>query len=132
MVPDMLRVGSRRDRACGVLAAAVTLVASTRARGAGGASLRACAGGAAGRWTAQGRGFAVDHATALPWVATTAGLDLRVPIREGILLSSRLEGYLPVLRPVLQERDTRGAATSASEPPPAGMGASLGVTVVFP
>lgn len=94
--------------------------------------VRACGGFAAGRWSARGRGFGVNHAAALPWVAATGGLELRVPLADGLGLSTRLDGYVPVVRPVLEERDERGTPLAATEPPPAGVRASVGVTVAFP
>jgi hypothetical protein len=93
--------------------------------------LRGCAGAAAGRWSAEGQGFNRDRTTALPWAAVVADLGVSLPLADQFAISTRLHGYFPFLRPVLEERDPRGGVLSATEPPPAGLGASAGVAVGF-
>lgn len=94
-------------------------------------SLRACAGAAAGRWSAEGRGFDRDRTTNLPWAALVADLGVSLPLAELVAASARIHGYFPVVRPVLEERDPRGQVLSTREPPPAGLGLSAGLAVGF-
>lgn len=94
-------------------------------------SLRACAGGAAGRWSAEGRGFARDRTTNLPWAALVADLGVSLPLAELVAAAARIHGYFPVVRPALEERAPRGQVLSTREPPPAGLGVSAGLAVGF-
>ncbi len=89
----------------------------------------ACAGLAAGYWSARGRGFDTDLGTNLPWVAATAGPELTLPISEGAALLGRVEAFLPVVRPALEVRDLSGAIVEERSAPAAGMAASLGLRV---
>ncbi|MFO0567563.1 MAG: hypothetical protein U0263_18030 [Polyangiaceae bacterium] len=111
--------------AAGVLGACLTRPLSF-------ARVRGCAGGAAGRWSAEGRGFARDRVTALPWAAATADLELLVPVADALAFSARAEAVFPFVRPVLEERDPRGGVLAQEQAPPAGFGAGVGVVVGFP
>lgn len=95
------------------------------------ARLRGCFGPSAGRWSASGDGFEQDRRTALPWAALVAELGASVPLAEPVALSAAVQGYIPFVRPVLEERNPRGEVLSTSEAPPAGLGVSLGLSVRF-
>ena len=122
-MPREVPVGSARARVAMVAGQASLCLAE--------GSLRACAGAAAGRWSAEGRGFERDRVTNLPWAALVADLGASLPLGEVVSLAGAVHGFLPVLRPVLEERDPRGSAVATRSPPPAGLGASAGVVVGF-
>jgi hypothetical protein len=114
------------------VAMAAGLLEACLERALGRASMLACTGAGAGRWSARGESFYFNRSTALPWAAMTAGLALRIPLADGVLLSTHLDGYVPFMRPELLAHDVTGAVVATTEAPPAGMTASLGLTVQFP
>jgi hypothetical protein len=113
----------------GMVAGEVTACVS---RDLGSAGLRGCAGGAAGGWSAHGRGFDANRAAAIPWVAAVGGFGLELPVGGGAALVGRIHGYFPLVRPVLEVTDPAGAPLASREAPAAGLGASLGAMVGFP
>jgi hypothetical protein len=98
----------------------------------GGLRVHGCAGAAGGGITAEGRGFDVNRAAVVPWIAATAGLGAELPLGSDVGLIARVQGYFPVARPTLEVNDPRGGVLHQEEVPPAGVGASLGVRVGFP
>jgi hypothetical protein len=114
------------------LAMAAGEIAACLERSAGASRVRGCAGGAAGAWSAHGRGFDVNRVAAIPWAAATAGFGLELPLGGGAALVGRISGYFPLVRPTLEVTDPGGTPLARQEAPPAGVGASLGAMVEFP
>lgn len=100
-------------------------------RDLGSAALRACAGGAAGRWSARGQGFDEDLAPELPWAAAVAGLEADAPLARGLAVTARLDGYAPFVRPVLDVHDDGGFRLGTAEAPAAGLVAAAGLRIGF-
>jgi hypothetical protein len=107
-------------------------VAACLARDLGGVHIRGCAGAAGGGWSAQGRGYDVNRATAIPWIAATASLGAELPVSDAVALVARVHGYAPLARPGLEVSDAADEPVVREEAPPAGLAVSLGVMVGFP
>ncbi len=93
--------------------------------------LRACAGVAAGRWSADGSQFLVDRSALLPWVALRAGLELGVQLSDGLSFHARASALVPFVRPSLDVRDTTGQIVANRDPAFVGASIGTGLTLAF-
>jgi hypothetical protein len=88
---------------------------------------RACAGGALGRLTADGHDYGESKSPRLLWGSADLRLDLRLAVSKNGGISLGLDGWVPVARPTLDVRDTRGQISSEARLPAAGAALGLGV-----
>ncbi len=95
-------------------------------------TLRGCAGGAGGAFSATGSGYSVNRATALPWIAVAAGLGAELPVARAVSLVARVTGYVAIARPSHEVNAPDGAVVDRETLPAAGLGTTLGLRVDFP
>ncbi len=69
---------------------------------------RVCAGMLGGGAIATGRSFSEDQTSILPWVAGTAGIDVRVRVAKRVELELGADGLAHILRPAFDFVDEGG------------------------
>ena len=94
-------------------------------------SLVGCGGVVTGRWIAAGSGYDVNQSSSLPWMAAVARAEGRLRVGEGIHVVFAVDGYVPLLRPVLDVRGRDGKVVASDEAPAAGFGVAVGPLIAF-
>lgn len=94
-------------------------------------ALEGCAGLSGGVVFAEGSGFEDSRATELAWLAPSVRLAGRVPADSAIALALAIDGFVSVLRPMLEVRARDGLVTHSETLGTAGFSASLGLALSF-
>lgn len=94
-------------------------------------ALEGCAGMSGGIVFADGSGFEDSRATELAWLAPSVRLASRVPAGSAIAVLIAVEGFVSVLRPILEVRARDGLVTHSETLGTAGFSVSLGLALSF-